>query len=162
MALPSSVKIKKDGIEYLNNVDACKYTIKELIRMALRDSGKLICRRTKQDIKAFVGKKQYRYTNKRDKKRYTKTTGGSLRSIQYWVRQKEDPPDLLVGFKPFGFNISFFELGTGRMAKKGFLFNTVKSNIETIKNIQAQYLSALNEDNPSIDTEKDYEGGAED
>lgn len=83
MPLPNSVKITKDGVEYENNVDATKWTLTELIRAALRDCGKLICRRAKQKIK--------------------KRTGRGAKNIQYWVRYKQETPDLLVGIKPGGF-----------------------------------------------------------
>lgn len=142
MPLPSSVKIKKNGIEYLNNVDACQYTLKELIRMALRDCSKLICKRTKQKIK--------------------KRTGIGARNIQYWVRSKQTNPDALVGIKPRGFYLGFMELGSNRMPKMGFLQETARENIDNISKIQAQYLSALNEEHPEIDSEDDYESGEND
>jgi HK97 gp10 family phage protein len=138
MALPSSVKIKKDHVEYTNSIDAAKYMIHELIRMALRDCGKLICKRTKQKIR--------------------KRTGRGAKNIQYWVRSKQSVPDLQVGIKPGGFYLGFQELGTSKMPKVGALSESVQDNIDEMQRIQAQYLSALNEDKPSIDSEDDYEG----
>ena len=38
MSLPKSVKFKKDGVVYENNVDKIKYTMHELARAALRGS----------------------------------------------------------------------------------------------------------------------------
>lgn len=142
MALPSAIKIKKDGVEYVNNIDACKYTIKELIRMALRDSCKLICRRTKQKIR--------------------KRTGKAAKNVQYWVRSKQEIPDGLVGIKPGGFYLGFMELGTNKSPKRGYLRETTYEQIDEIKKIQAQYLSALNEENANIDSEDDYESGDND
>lgn len=139
MALPRSVKIKKNGVEYLNNVDAVQFTLHELIRMALRDCGKLICKRTKQKIR--------------------KRTGRGAKNIQYWVRRKQKVPDLQVGIKPGGFYLGFMELGTNKMPKIGALFQSTQENLGEIEKIQAQYLSALNEENPRIDSENDYEGG---
>lgn len=140
MALPSSVKIKKDGIEYTNSVDAVKYTMHELIRAALRDCGKFLCNRTKQKIK--------------------KRTGRGAKNIQYWVRSKQKIPDLLIGIKPGGFYLGFQELGTSNMPKVGALSATVHESISEMQNIQAQYLSALSEPNPTVD-DGEYEGSDE-
>lgn len=142
MALPSSVKIKKDHVEYINNIDAVQYTLHELIRMALRDCGKLIVKRTKQKIR--------------------KRTGRGAKNIQYWVRKKQKIPDLLVGIKPGGFYLGFQELGTNKMPKVGALSESVQNNLDEIQKIQGQYLSAMNEEKPNIDSEDDYEGGGDD
>ena len=40
MPLPKSVKFSKNGVEFLSNCDRIKYTLKELTRAALRDTGK--------------------------------------------------------------------------------------------------------------------------
>lgn len=127
MPLPSSVKIKKDGVEYLNNVDACKYTITELSRAALRDVGKYVCRQTKNKVK--------------------KRTGRLLKNIQYWVRTKQPFPNLQVGFKPGGFYGGFQELGTSRIPKQAALTSSVEQNIDEIQKIEGQYLSAIQDEN---------------
>ena len=45
MPLPPSVtRIKKDGVEFVSSVDRCAYTIRELVRAALRDVGKYVLR----------------------------------------------------------------------------------------------------------------------
>jgi len=151
MALPSSVKIKKDGIVYLNNVDACKYTINELIRMALRDSGKLVTSRTKKTVPV--------------------KTGRIKENIAYWVRTKKERPDLQVGVYTWGTSLKknkrtarhahLVELGTQKMKARPFLKPTTEALIEDIERIQAQYLTALNEEKPEIDSEEDYEGSGE-
>lgn len=48
MSLPKSVKFTKNGIEYLSNCDRIQYTLKELERAALRDTGKYICKMTRK------------------------------------------------------------------------------------------------------------------
>lgn len=46
MSVPRSVtKVTKNGIEFTSNVDRVNYTMKELCRAALRDVGKLVCKR---------------------------------------------------------------------------------------------------------------------
>lgn len=44
MSLPKAVKITKNGVEIISNVDRIQYTLKELERAALRDVGKLVCK----------------------------------------------------------------------------------------------------------------------
>lgn len=139
MSLPKSVvKIKKDGVEFTSNVDRVSYTIRELTRAALRDVGKLVCKRTRQQIK--------------------RRTGRLSRNIQYWVRKKEG--DLLVGFKPGGFYGGFQELGTEKQPKVGALSNAVKENINTIRDIEGKYLSAIEDEQKALRLieEEEYTG----
>ena len=80
MAVPKSVvKIKKGGVEYISNVDATKYTIKELSRAALRDTAKLIRKRAKDLV--------------------PKNTGNLKKAIGTWVRSTKgyDIPYLQIG-----------------------------------------------------------------
>lgn len=139
MPLPKSVvKITKDGVEYTSSVDRVNYTIRELTRAALRDVGKYICRRTRQQIR--------------------RRTGRLARNIQYWVRKKEG--DLQVGFKPGGFYGLFQELGTENIPKQAALYTTVKDNIQTIRDIEAQYLSAIEDEQrvQALIDEGEYQG----
>lgn len=125
MSLPKSVtKIKKDGVEFVSSVDRASYTIRELARAALRDVGKLVCKRTRQQIR--------------------RRTGRLSKNTQYWVRKKE--ADLQVGFKQGGFYGGFQELGTEKMPKIGALYNSVKDNIKAIRDIEGRYLSAIEDE----------------
>lgn len=141
MAIPSSVKFRKNGVEFLNNVDRCNYLIEELIRAALKDTGKFICRETRKLIK--------------------RKTGRLAKNTQYWVRKKSG--DLQVGFKPGGFYGMFQEFGTEKTPKIGALSKATEENIETIKKIQGQYLSKLNDEAEAISAvnEEEGEGGAD-
>ncbi len=56
MSLPKAVKITKNGVEIISNVDRIQYTLKELERAALRDVGKLVCKRSRQKIKRRTGR----------------------------------------------------------------------------------------------------------
>lgn len=139
MGVPKSVvKISRDGVEYISSVDRVNYTISELTRAALRDVGKFICKRTRQSIR--------------------RRTGKLARNTQYWVRKKDC--DLQVGFKPGGFYGGFQELGTERQPKVGALYDTVKDNIKTIRDIEAQYLSAIEEEQRALSLigEEEYQG----
>lgn len=139
MPLPKSVvKIKGDGVEYVSNVDRVNYTIQELTRAALRDVGRFVCNRARKQIK--------------------RRTGRVAKNTQYWVRKREG--DLQVGFKPGGFYGGFQELGTEKQPKIGALYNSVKDNINTIRNIEAQYLSAIENEQRALGLidEGEYQG----
>lgn len=123
MSLPKAVKITKNGVEIISNVDRIQYTLKELERAALRDVGKLVCKRSRQKIK--------------------RRTGRLAKNTQYWVRSKQEVPDLQVGFKPGGFYGLYQEIGTSKAPKIGALSDAAESNIKDIIIIEQQYLSAV-------------------
>nr|DAV05945.1 MAG TPA: type I neck protein [Caudoviricetes sp.] len=139
MSLPKAVKITKNGVEIISNVERIQYTLKELERAALRDVGKLVCKRTKQKIK--------------------RRTGRLAKNTQYWVRSKQKIPDLQVGFKPGGFYGLYQEIGTSEIPKIGALSDAAESNIKDIIKIEQQYLSAVGtEEAESLIKEGDYQG----
>lgn len=147
MSVPRSVvKFRNGNIEFISNVDRVQYTLKELTRAALRDTGKLICNRFR---------KKYYGIFKRKK-------GKVGRYTQYWVRSKQDNPDLQVGLKPFAFYGGFQEVGSSKQRKLGLLQKTVKDNIDDIRRIQGKYLSAIEDENRALGLidESEYEGGA--
>lgn len=123
MSLPKAVKISKNGVEIISNVDRIQYTLKELERAALRDVGKLVCKRTRQKIK--------------------RRSGRLAKNTQYWVRSKQEVPDLQVGFKLGGFYGLYQEIGTNKYPKIGALSDAAESNIKDIIKIEQQYLSAV-------------------
>ena len=146
MPVPKSiVKIKKDGIEYVSNVERVNYTIQELTRAALRDVGKFVCNRFRQN---------YYSTFKRKK-------GNVGRFTQYWVRKKEC--DLQVGIKPNAFYGGFQEIGSSKQPKFGLLEKAVQENIADIVEIESKYLSALEDEAEALQliTDDEYEGGAD-
>jgi len=128
MAIPSPIKIKKDNVEYISNVDRTKYTLEELTRAALKDVGKFICNRTRQKIRRI--------------------TGRVAKNTQYWVRKREG--DLQVGFKPGGFYGGFQEIGTSRQPKIGALTQTVMDNIDEIRRIEGEYLQHIEDENKAL------------
>ena len=139
MPLPKSVKFTKNGVEYLSNCERIQYTLKELTRAALRDSGKYICKKTRKKIK--------------------RRTGRMARNTQYWVRAKQDVPDLQVGFKPGGFYGLYQEIGTVKQNKIGALADSTENEIDEIRKIQAQYLSGIGTENAeSLIDEGEYQG----
>ncbi|HHY72700.1 MAG TPA: hypothetical protein GX497_05660 [Bacillus bacterium] len=131
MAMPRSVtKIKKNGVEFISNVDRANYTIKELTRAALRDTAKFIRKRMIEKEKKMRGMKRSRRL---------------YRSTQYWVRRKES--DLQIGFKHDSWYGAQSELGTNKQPARGILRGTVYENIDQIRIIQGQYLSAIEDEN---------------
>lgn len=144
MSVPKSViKIKKGEVTYTSNVDRCAYTIKELCRAALRDTGKFVCAKFRI---AYYGA-------------FKRRSGRVGRYTQYWVRKRD--MDLQVGLKPNGFYGGFQELGTSKTPKSGLLKGSVQENIPKIIEIQSKYLSALEGDESSalaLCDENDMEG----
>lgn len=139
MPLPKSVKFSRNGVEFLSNCDRIQYTLKELTRAALRDTGKYVCRETRKKIK--------------------RRTGRLAKNTQYWVRARQETPDLQVGFKPGGFYGLFQEIGTQKQPKIAALTESTENNIATIQKIQQQYLSAIGtESAESMINEEEYSG----
>lgn len=142
MSMPKSVtKIKKDGIEFISNVDRAQYTIQELSRAALRDVAKLTRKRMVQKLKKLPGMK-------RSKRIYNST--------QYWVRKRET--DLQIGFKHDTWYGVHQELGDRNQPARHVLRGTVMENLDEIRKIEGQYLSAIEDENKALALidEKEY------
>lgn len=131
MAMPKSVtRVSKNGVEFVSNVDRAQYTITELTRAALRDSAKFIRKRAVDEIRTLPGMRRSRRP---------------YRSTQYWVRRWEN--DLQVGFKHGTWYGVEQELGTNGQPARNILRNSVYNNIDQIRRIQGQYLSAIEDEN---------------
>ena len=132
--MPRSVtKITKDGIKFTSNVDRIKYMLVELQRAALRDTAKLIRKRMIVKLRKLPGMK-------RNKRIY--------KSTQYWVRKRET--DLIVGFKHNTWYGALSELGQKGQPARNILRGTVMENIDDIKRVQGQYLSAISDENRAL------------
>src|SRR5690625_1855258 len=131
MAVPKSVtKITKDGVEFTSNVDRANYTIEELTRAALRDTAKFVRRKMNDEVRKLPGMRRSRRP---------------YRSNQYWVRKRET--DLQIGFKHNTWYGVDQELGTNNQPARNILRNSVYNNINQIRLIQGQYLSAIEDEN---------------
>lgn len=149
MSVPRSViKINKNGVKYVSNVDRANYTIRELTRAALRDVGKFICNRFRKSYYSHFRRRKGRVS------RYT----------QYWVRTRDKMPNLQVGLKPGGFYGAFQEKGTVKINGLGLLEKAAKENINEIIKIEAKYLSAMEDEARALGliSEEEYTGGGED
>jgi HK97 gp10 family phage protein len=155
MAMPKSVtKIDKNGVTFIDNVDAVMYTLEELSRAALRDTGKLLRRAVRENI--------------------PKRTGTLRANVATWNKKglNGEPPSLQVGVytpqkaKEKGitpaYHARLVQFGTGeRVQKSGkptgsmpatpYLDTATYNNIDKIRDIQAQYLSAVADANRLID-----------
>lgn len=148
MPIPKSVtKVSRDGnITYTSNVDRVKYTIQELTRGALRDVGKYLAKQYRLQFYA----------------RHSKMSGRVGKGTSYWVRRKENDLQIGIGRKGVGFWGGIFEIGSmeRNIPKENILRNVVFDNIDKIVEIESQYLSELEKEEPSLDglNEGDYEG----
>ena len=148
MPVPKSViKVNKQGVQYISNVDATKYTMRELERGALKDVAKYL----RKIIKSVVPFKN-----------------GVLKSnIATWVKKytKDGEIVLQVGVynriqsKKKGkipvYHDHLLEFGTVKMQPHPYLTPSVMNNIDTIRNIESQYLAYLNNENPPLMNEED-------
>lgn len=155
MAIPSPMKFKKDGVEFTSSVDRCNYTIRELTRAALRDVGRYVVRQCTRKARRLEGLGHTRYIQKR---------------FQFWVRKQEG--DLQVGIHNVMKNKNpgetwygmDQELGLNGQPKRAFLQTSVYENIRTIRDIEAQYLSAIEDEQQAlalIDEEETFGDGNE-
>ena len=143
------VRSESSSVRYVSNVDFCQYSIKELTRAALRDVGKFIRIRFRENYY----------------KQFKKHTGyaGRVTTCKVYSSKNTIKPRLEIGLpvgaRP-GFYAYFQEVGSSKQPKLGILQNTVNSNIATIIEIESQYLSALKDEAEAlklIDSEQDYE-----
>lgn len=156
MSAPKSVvKINKDGVFYESNVEWCQYTIKELCRAALRDVGRFVARKFRENYYAA----------------FKKQTGKGGRTVQYkvWATPTTEYPRVEVGLPSSGRRLqgfySFFqEVGSSKQEKLGILENSVKDNVATIIEIESKYLTALENEAEALRLidENDYDGGEDD
>lgn len=133
MPLPNAVRIRRNGIEYTSQVDRAQYLISELVRAALRDSGKLIRNRALNEVRTLKGFKR----GKRP-----------LNAFQIWVKQREGM--LVVGIKHDTWYGVAQELGTSNQPRRAILTNATYNNINDIRRIQGVYLSAIEDENRAL------------
>ena len=153
-ATKSVIKVKKDGVEYISSVDKCSYYIHELTRAALRDVGKFVVKKFRENYYSI----------------FHRWTGDAGRATKYNVISSKTTtaPRVQVGLKTGrvdGFYSYFQEFGTSKTKKLGLLSKSVEENIPEIVKIESQYLSALENEARAlylIDSEDDYDGGVDD
>ena len=154
MAVPKSVvRFRKNGVEYTSSVDRVSYILVELVRAALRDSGKFIVRTANSSAMKLPGLKKSR-----------RVRGRSSTFLYTVPWAKFGLPHLEVGVKHGTWYGEQQELGTSNQPKRQILRNSAHDNIAQIIEIQSQYLSALEDEAKALRLidEKEYTGGGED
>lgn len=147
MAMPKSVtKINKGGVTFESSIDKAEYTLAELSRAALRDTARLLRYKVKENIPVV--------------------TGTLKRNVGTWVRRRSDSPTPFLqvgvynhatskkkGLTP-AYHAHLAEFGTVRSKAvnqgRGFLRPSTYDNINEIRKIQAQYLSAIENENKAL------------
>lgn len=129
--MPKSVTkyTNKNGVTFTSGVDRANYTIQELSRAALKDVAKVIRKKIIVKLRTLPGMKK-------NKRLYSST--------QYWVRKKET--DLQIGFKHNTWYGVLQEIGGINQPKRNILRDTVFESIDDIQKIEAQYLSAVEDE----------------
>ena len=154
MAVPKSVvRFRKNGVEYTSSVDRVSYILVELVRAALRDSGKYIVRTANSAAMKLPGLK---------KSRRVRGRSSTFLYTVPWARV--GLPHLEVGVKHGTWYGEQQELGTSSQPKRQILRNSAHDNIAQIIEIQSQYLSALEDEAKALRLidEQEYTGGGED
>lgn len=153
MSAPKSViKVNKKGVQYVSSVDKCEYYLYELSRAAMRDVGKFLKKKFKEEYYKIF-------------KRHTGDAGKATSYVAV-SNKKTKYPRLEIGIKHatkgkevVGYYAYFQEFGTKKTPKIGILTNLVQNNIAEIVKIESQYLSALENEARTLAliNEDDYE-----
>ena len=135
MGMPPTVtRVDRTGqVTYTSSVDRARYTIKELCRGALRDCAKMLRKKMIVKLKKLPGMGKSRRV---------------FKSCQFWVRRIE--ADLQIGHKADTWYGARGEIGTHNQPARNIIRDTVFENISEIRNIQAKYLSAIEDEQNAL------------
>lgn len=141
MSVPKSVvKLSKKGVEYTSSVDRVNYTITELTRRAMMDVGRFVLYQVSAKVRGI--------------NKFTKKARYAPKRYQMWVPKRENYLVLGIENTKKGANTAWWadqsELGTDGQPRRGFLTETVRDNIDKIREIEAQYLSAIEDENKAL------------
>lgn len=136
MAMPKTVtKVTKDGVTFTSNVDRVNYTLGELSRAALRDVGKLLRKRMKLKVP-----KDTKSLEKNIATRVVKKT----ETLEVGVYSRERAKKR--GLDYAGYYAHIIEFGSRLLSARPFLRQTVTEEINTIREIEAKYLQAIEDE----------------
>ena len=141
MPVPKSVmKLSKSGVESTSSVDRVNYTITELTRRAMMDVGRFALYQVSAKVRGI--------------NEFTKKARYAPKRYQMWVPKRENYLVLGIENTKKGANTAWWadqsELGTDGQPRRGFLTETVRNNIDKIREIEAQYLSAIEDENNAL------------
>lgn len=153
MPVPKTVtKVSKVNgnvaVTYKSNVERVNYTIKELTKAALRDVGKYLVKALSARAPKFTGNLSKAFASevsKDEKGQYTLKVGVYRKKDDATKHHKKFAPHLHLVL--FGHNA--YKNGTV-VAGNDFVMETVRDNIDTIREIEGQYLSAINDENEAL------------
>ena len=149
---PQATVINRKGVTLTSNVDRANYLITELTRAAMRDVAKYVLKIVRANVRGI--------NNFTRKMRYATTR------YQYWIRKRECDLQLGIENTKKGAESAWWadqsELGTGGQPKRGFLRSAVYDNIQMIREIEAQYLSAIEDENNAASMVNEEENNPED
>jgi len=139
MSLPKSIiKVKKDGIEFISNVDRVQYTISELERAALKDVAKFLRKQVKNAVPVDEGVLK--------------------KNVGTWVKKKDS--SLQIGVYnsarakkkhyKYAYHAHLVHFGTIKTRPVPFLRDPVFNNLDKIRLIQGKYLSAIEDENRAL------------
>jgi len=165
MAAPKSVtKVYRSGakagtVEFTSSVDRVNYTLEELTKAALRDVGKVIVPK----IKDATPKKSGRLQNAWQKWVKKDKTDGHMEldlGVYSKAQAKKKGKDYVFYAQ---YILMGFTTKDGRwVSGNNFLQQTVEDNISLIRDTEAQYLSAIEDEQNAIKIATEEEGKAED
>lgn len=140
MGIPSKMKVTKNGVEFESSVDRANYCIDELTRAAMRDVGRYILRLCAKEVRGI--------------NKFTRKARYAPKRYQMWVRKQENDLQLGIENTKFGAESAWWadqaELGTHNQPKRGILYTAVSENIDTIREIEGHYLSAIEDENRAL------------
>lgn len=148
MSLPKSVTKLKKGeggstVTFISNVDRVNYTMQELCKAALRDVGKVIKKKVKERTPKRSGRLRNAWQTwvKKDKS----DTGAVLQIGTYNKTQAKKKG------KDYVFYASMVLFGHktrdgGFVKGNNILYDTVQENMKTIREVEAQYLSYIEDE----------------
>lgn len=143
MPVPQTYKVKKGEITYESNVDRANYFIFELTRGALRDISKFL----RKEYRA----RYYQQFKKRSGQGPKAITGKVFSSKNtVYPRLEIGIPHSHPGKEVKGFYTYFHELGTAKEPKRGVLRDVTYENIDQIREIEAHYLSAIEDEQEAL------------
>lgn len=142
---PRVVKYSRNGIQFTSSVDRTQYLISELTRAALKEVGIFVSRQCNTRAMRLKGLKK------------SKRVRGKSSAFNYWVRKRET--DLQVGIRHDTWYGVEQELGSNNQPKRSILRGSVYDNIQMIRQIEAQYLSAVEDELSATQLIDENEGG---
>lgn len=155
----TKIKSKTGEVTFTSSVDRANYTIEQLCKAALRDCGKVIVDRVKRATPV--------------------KTGTLRRSWQKWVRKDKSNGEqvLQIGTytlaqakkkgQKYAHHVHLILLGHktrsgGYVPGNNFFYDTVQQNLALIREVQAKYLSAIEDEAEALRLAESEEGKAED